>query len=106
MVIQMNVNFAYGSISFGGSTTEWWVQLATAVVFGLGFSTLMILLVTPVWLLAPERISRWSVHTAWPFLKNTWNRARGQHRSVETAPSFPVTANENQKEEQQLPAAE
>jgi len=31
------------------------VQLATAVVFGLAFSTTMILLVTPVWLLVPYR---------------------------------------------------
>ncbi len=59
MVIQMNVNFAEGSIHFGGSSAEWWVQLATAVVFGLSFSTIMILLVTPVWLLAPYRMRSW-----------------------------------------------
>ena len=43
MIIQMNVNFFEGSINFGGASSEWWVQLATAVVFGLGFSTIMIL---------------------------------------------------------------
>lgn len=59
MVFQMSVNFAEGSIHFGGASAEWWTQLATAVVFGLGFSTIMILLVTPVWLLAPYRISSW-----------------------------------------------
>ncbi|MEL7453053.1 MAG: efflux RND transporter permease subunit, partial [Pseudomonadota bacterium] len=56
MMFQMNVNFAAGSISFGGGTSEWWVQLSTAVVFGLGFSTIMTLIVTPVWLAAPEKI--------------------------------------------------
>lgn len=59
MVMQMNVNFGAGIITFGGVTAEWWVQLATAVVFGLGFSTIMILLVTPVWLVAPSKMGNW-----------------------------------------------
>ncbi|MEL7285852.1 MAG: efflux RND transporter permease subunit, partial [Pseudomonadota bacterium] len=59
MVFMMNVNFREGAISFGGVTAEWWVPLATAVVFGLGFSTLMTLIVTPVWLAAPEKMGRW-----------------------------------------------
>lgn len=59
MVFLMNFDFATGVVTVGGSTAEWWVQLATAVVFGLGFSTIMILLVTPVWLCAPEKIGKW-----------------------------------------------
>lgn len=59
MVFMMNFDFANGVISFGGSTAEWWVQLATAVVFGLGFSTIMILLVTPAWLCAPYKLGNW-----------------------------------------------
>ncbi|WOR16404.1 efflux RND transporter permease subunit [Hyphomonas sp. FCG-A18] len=59
MVFMMNVNFADGSISFGGITAEWWVPLATAVVFGLGFSTMLTLIVTPVWLAAPAKMGRW-----------------------------------------------
>ena len=35
------------------------VPLATAVVFGLGFSTILTLIVTPVWLAAPEKMGRW-----------------------------------------------
>ena len=97
MVIQMNVNFAQGAINFGGSTSEWWVQLATAVVFGLGFSTAMILLVTPVWLLAPERIRSWSLRM--------WHRFRGEDTS-ERVRLLPETANENSDRETQLPAAE
>lgn len=58
MMYQMNVNFVAGTISFGGGSSEWWVQLSTAVVFGLGFSTLMTLLVTPVWLAMPETVMR------------------------------------------------
>jgi len=59
MVFMMNVNFREGLISFGGITAEWWVPLATAVVFGLGFSTMLTLVVTPVWLAAPEKLGRW-----------------------------------------------
>jgi multidrug efflux pump len=35
------------------------VPLATAVVFGLGFSTLMTLILTPVWLTAPSKLGAW-----------------------------------------------
>ena len=59
MVFMLNFDFASGVISSGGSTAEWWVQLATAVVFGLGFSTLMILIVTPAWLCAPYKLGNW-----------------------------------------------
>ena len=58
MMYQMNVDFVAGAISFGGGSSEWWVQLSTAVVFGLGFSTIMTLLVTPVWLALPETLHR------------------------------------------------
>ena len=59
MVFMLNFDFATGVVSTGGSTAEWWVQLATAVVFGLGFSTIMILLITPTWLCAPYKLGNW-----------------------------------------------
>ena len=98
MIIQMNVSFADGAINFGGASSEWWVQLATAVVFGLGFSTTMILLVTPAWLLAPDRITSWS--------KRQWNRVSGR-RTEATAQSDPsYAANDAPDKKQVLPAAE
>ncbi|HAO37823.1 MAG TPA: transporter, partial [Hyphomonas sp.] len=97
MIIQMNVNFFEGSINFGGASSEWWVQLATAVVFGLGFSTIMILLVTPVWLLAPHRIRRWAGR-----LKD---RVRGEQAAAHSI-SEQTTANENEPSDRSLPAAE
>tara|TARA_R110000796_G_scaffold65185_5_gene150747 strand:+ start:2176 stop:5409 length:3234 start_codon:yes stop_codon:yes gene_type:complete len=98
MIIQMNVNFFEGSINFGGASSEWWVQLATAVVFGLGFSTLMILLVTPVWLLAPHRIGRWAGR-----LKD---RVRGKREAHRQMSNDPASANENEPADRSLPAAE
>ncbi|MEO0981092.1 MAG: efflux RND transporter permease subunit [Pseudomonadota bacterium] len=58
MVMKLSVNFREGAITTGGVTAEWWVPLATAVVFGLSFSTIMALIVTPVWLAAPEKLGR------------------------------------------------
>lgn len=99
MIIQMNVSFADGAINFGGASSEWWVQLATAVVFGLGFSTMMILLVTPAWLLAPYRISRWS--------KRQWTRVRGLVGKPGEADADPgYAANDPGEKKSVLPAAE
>lgn len=79
MVVQMNVDFGAGAITFGGVTAEWWVQLATAVVFGLGFSTIMILLVTPVWLVAPSKMGNWR-RRAVSFLRD-WRNWPRRHRA-------------------------
>ncbi|WP_339335433.1 efflux RND transporter permease subunit, partial [uncultured Maricaulis sp.] len=56
MVFQLNADFAHGVLSIGGPASEWWVQLSSAVVWGLGFSTLLTLLLTPVMLGAPSRL--------------------------------------------------
>jgi multidrug efflux pump len=56
MVFQINANFGTGVISIGGPSSEWWVQLSSAVVWGLGFATLLTLVLTPVFLGAPLRM--------------------------------------------------
>ena len=111
MVLQATVVFSQGAINFGGSTAEWWVQLATAVVFGLAFSTIMILLVTPTWLLVPYRMKRRARKVAdWlkPYMLKLigWLRARkGGDRTP--PPSGSVAANEDGKPAREvLPAAE
>ncbi|MEM7639923.1 MAG: efflux RND transporter permease subunit [Pseudomonadota bacterium] len=96
MVFMMNVNFREGAISFGGVTAEWWVPLATAVVFGLGFSTMLTLIVTPVWLAAPEKMGRWR--------KRMVARLRGQ--STEPVPPAPREFDWAEPERDVRPAAE
>ncbi len=54
MMFATSLNFFDRSISFGAPTALWWVQLATAVVFGLGFATILTLVVTPTALSARE----------------------------------------------------
>lgn len=53
MVFELNVNFAAGTITRGSSTSDWWVLLSSAVVYGLAFSTILTLILTPVMLAAP-----------------------------------------------------
>lgn len=47
MVLQLNIDFASRAVSQGAPSTQWWVQLATAIVFGLAFATILTLIVTP-----------------------------------------------------------
>jgi multidrug efflux pump len=47
MVLQMNIDFVGRDVTIGAPSTQWWVQLATAIVFGLTFSTILTLVVTP-----------------------------------------------------------
>ena len=66
MMLQLNIDFVARSVTSGAPSTQWWVQLSTAVVFGLGFATLLTLVVTPCMLalghradLAVGRLGAW-----------------------------------------------
>ena len=54
MATQVTVNFVNREIEVGGITSTWWVQLSTAIIFGLGFSTLLTLILVPTLLAAPS----------------------------------------------------
>ena len=56
MATQINLDFASREIVVGGPVAVWWVQLSTAIIFGLGFSTLLTLVLIPVLLAAPSVI--------------------------------------------------
>jgi len=47
MMFATSIDFAEGRILQGAPTALWWVQLATAVVFGLGTATVLTLVATP-----------------------------------------------------------
>ena len=50
----MNVEFLSREITVGAPATQWWISLSTAIVFGLGFATVLTLIVTPAALMAIE----------------------------------------------------
>lgn len=57
MALTINVNFIEQVIAVGSITAIWWVQLSTAIISGLGFSTVLTLVLIPVMLSVPANIS-------------------------------------------------
>ncbi len=55
MVIALNIDFVTREVTIGAPSTQWWQQLATSIAFGLGFSTILTLIVTPAALMAKQR---------------------------------------------------
>jgi multidrug efflux pump len=47
MVLKLNVDLIHREVTFGAPSTQWWVQLATAVAGGLTFATILTLILTP-----------------------------------------------------------
>ncbi|MDN3653484.1 efflux RND transporter permease subunit [Thalassotalea ponticola] len=47
MVMQVNIDFISRNVTIGAPSTQWWAQLATAVVGGLTFATVLTLILTP-----------------------------------------------------------
>ncbi|MDV7340100.1 efflux RND transporter permease subunit [Terasakiella sp. A23] len=59
MVLQLNIDFFTREITSGAPSTQWWVQLATAIFFGLGFATVLTLVVTPSALMLRANVQDW-----------------------------------------------
>ena len=48
----VNLEFMSREVTIGAPSTQWWINLSTAIVFGLGFATVLTLIVTPAALMA------------------------------------------------------
>ncbi|NOT40088.1 MAG: efflux RND transporter permease subunit [Alphaproteobacteria bacterium] len=55
LMYKIDVDFVTREVHYGGPSAEWWVPLATAIVYGLAFSTLLTLFVTPAMLAIEQR---------------------------------------------------
>jgi multidrug efflux pump len=53
----VNVEFLSRGITVGAPSTQWWISLSTAIVFGLAFATVLTLVVTPAALMAIEQLA-------------------------------------------------
>eukprot|EP00873_Tetraselmis_striata_P021492 jgi/Tetstr1/441756/TSEL_029977.t1 len=53
MMTMVNFDFFNRVIEKGSITAVWWVQLSTAIIFGLGFSTILTLVMIPTMLAVP-----------------------------------------------------
>jgi len=69
----VNLEFSARELTIGAPSTQWWVSLSTAIVFGLGFGSVLTLIVTPAALMLVENgrnaRHRWTAAIAarWPF---------------------------------------
>lgn len=55
----VNIEFLTRELTVGAPATQWWISLSTAIVFGLGFATILTLIVTPAALMAIEKGRLW-----------------------------------------------
>ncbi len=59
MVLRVNIDFLSREVTVGAPATQWWTQLSTAIVFGLGFATVLTLVVTPSALMLRANVHDW-----------------------------------------------
>ncbi|MCB1508735.1 MAG: efflux RND transporter permease subunit, partial [Hyphomicrobiaceae bacterium] len=104
MATQINFDFFNRVINVGSITSTWWVQLSTAVISGLAFSTILTLVVVPVLLSVPTvwgpRVSMANgvLKTRIPLYRALADRFREPHRPQEPAGIEPVTAADEAKD--------
>jgi len=53
----INLDFVNRDIAIGAPSTQWWTHLSAAIVFGLGFATILTLVVTPAALMLIANLS-------------------------------------------------
>ncbi len=86
LMFQLHPNFRGAHFEYKAPGSEWWVQLSGAVVWGLSFSTLLTLFLTPAALAAPRTLAR-RFRNVWLLLrrKQAWadrQRAAADNPSV------------------------
>lgn len=59
MMMSANIDFFARSVTIGAPSMQFWSQLATAIVYGLGFATILTLLVTPSALMLRANVRDW-----------------------------------------------
>jgi len=70
----VNLEFVSREITMGAPSTQWWINLSTAIVFGLGFASILTLIVTPAALMGIENMRDWRLRKA-----AAWRAWRPRH---------------------------
>jgi len=61
MFLQINIDLLAREVSVGAPITQWWYSMATIIIFGLSFATILTLIITPCALMLQEQIKAWRV---------------------------------------------
>ncbi|MGH6924080.1 MAG: efflux RND transporter permease subunit [Propylenella sp.] len=72
----VNIDFVQRTVLIGAPSTQWWVHLSTAIVFGLGFATILTLIVTPASLMAIANLAAWRARRRERLVERRASRAR------------------------------
>ncbi len=59
MALGMNIDFLDRRITFGSPSGQWWAEMATVIVGGLTFASILTLILTPSILMLQANIGRW-----------------------------------------------
>jgi multidrug efflux pump len=84
MAMGVSIDFFAREIIIGDPSGAWWIQLATAVISGLTFSTLLTLLIVPVLLCAPY-IWKHQLIWLWGMLTYPFRAIFGRRKKAEEA---------------------
>ena len=55
MAIGLNIDFINLEINFNSPSSQWWLQLSNAIVFGVMFSFILTLVITPCLIMIGEK---------------------------------------------------
>ncbi len=58
MAMGLNIEFLTRELFFGGPSIEWWKQMATSIIGGLVFASILTLLLTPCLLMISDNVSQ------------------------------------------------
>jgi multidrug efflux pump len=89
-----NLELLSHETTFGAPSTQWWIALSSAIVFGLAFSTILTLVVTPSMLMIVTRSKDSKVHRMWRRVKGLFGggktgTAEGPALHADTAEPLP-----------------
>ena len=84
-----NLELISHETTFGAPSTQWWISLSSAIVFGLAFSTVLTLIVTPSLLMIVTRSKDSKVTAAWTRFRDRfrWRNRRDRTGEEQTGSS-------------------
>jgi multidrug efflux pump len=69
----LNIELLNHEVTIGAPSTQWWIALSSAIVYGLAFATVLTLIVTPSMLMLVESVAR-----GWGWLMRKLGLRRGE----------------------------
>jgi multidrug efflux pump len=84
----INIDFVTRAVDVGAPSTQWWVHLSVAIVFGLGFATVLTLVVTPAMLMSLANLAAWrQARKRWRTVARAERAAAREVRAMQPVPA-------------------